>query len=227
VSGLEKKLNRSLEGGCAACYGMAMMQPLHGSSAPFSQEDEDTIELELTAEQLAVLSRAAAASETNPAPVKAQDELLPQLLPRIAASAPLVRAPAEGSRDVRATWAVGIAIGAVLFGGVSYFSTTRARPLGGADAPMAHTVARPAAPASAPNWVADEVPVRFTNPFDATEIFEFPAGTSEADARDAVAETLLQRARERGAASPKLAPRDSGPPDPVAPVTPASLARRT
>lgn len=40
-------------------------------------------------------------------------------------------------------------------------------------------------------------PVRFTNPFDAREVFEFPAGTSEAEARDAVAALLMERAMER------------------------------
>lgn len=40
-------------------------------------------------------------------------------------------------------------------------------------------------------------PVRFANPFDANEVFEFPAGTSEAEARDAVAEILMERAMER------------------------------
>jgi hypothetical protein len=41
------------------------------------------------------------------------------------------------------------------------------------------------------------VPVRYTNPFDASEVFEFPPGTSRAAAREAVAEMLLQRAAER------------------------------
>jgi hypothetical protein len=40
-------------------------------------------------------------------------------------------------------------------------------------------------------------PVLFANPFDANEVFEFPAGTSEAEARDAVAEILMERAMER------------------------------
>jgi hypothetical protein len=39
--------------------------------------------------------------------------------------------------------------------------------------------------------------VRIANPFDATEVFEFPAGTSDADSRAKVADMLLQRARER------------------------------
>jgi hypothetical protein len=39
--------------------------------------------------------------------------------------------------------------------------------------------------------------VRISNPFDASEVFEYPAGTSPADARAAMAETLLERARDR------------------------------
>jgi hypothetical protein len=44
-------------------------------------------------------------------------------------------------------------------------------------------------------------PLRVANPFDSTEVFEFPAGTSDADARDAVAGFLLERATRRGVAS--------------------------
>lgn len=40
-------------------------------------------------------------------------------------------------------------------------------------------------------------PVRFANPFDATEVFEFPAGTSKSAAREAVAKLLTERARGR------------------------------
>jgi hypothetical protein len=36
------------------------------------------------------------------------------------------------------------------------------------------------------------------NPFDATEVFEFPAGTGKTEAREAVAKRLLERARDRG-----------------------------
>jgi hypothetical protein len=42
-------------------------------------------------------------------------------------------------------------------------------------------------------------PVRFANPFDRSEIFEFPPGTTRAEARDAVADILMQRAQERAA----------------------------
>jgi|SRR5579862_818193 len=47
-------------------------------------------------------------------------------------------------------------------------------------------------------------PVRITNAFDATEVFEFPSGTSETEARAAVIELLLNRARERRAAAMAL-----------------------
>jgi hypothetical protein len=44
-----------------------------------------------------------------------------------------------------------------------------------------------------------EPPVRFRNPFDASEVFEFPPGTSDDNARESVAAMLLQRARDRQA----------------------------
>jgi hypothetical protein len=40
-------------------------------------------------------------------------------------------------------------------------------------------------------------PVRVANPFDASEVFEFPEGTSDAEARAAVAEALMKRAQDR------------------------------
>jgi len=42
-----------------------------------------------------------------------------------------------------------------------------------------------------------ELPVKFANPFDRSEIFEFPPGTTRQDARDAVAQILIDRASER------------------------------
>lgn len=39
--------------------------------------------------------------------------------------------------------------------------------------------------------------MRLTNPFDASEVFEFPPGTSEAEARDSVGRMLIERAMER------------------------------
>ena len=59
---------------------------------------------------------------------------------------------------------------------------------------------------SAQSMAVDE-PLRVANPFDASEIFEFPAGTSEADAQEAVAGFLLERATRRGVSG---APRHAG-----------------
>jgi hypothetical protein len=50
-------------------------------------------------------------------------------------------------------------------------------------------------PASTPK--SEGKAVLFANPFDPNEVFEFPAGTSEAEARDAAAEILMARAMER------------------------------
>jgi hypothetical protein len=55
-------------------------------------------------------------------------------------------------------------------------------------------------------------PVRIKNAFDATEVFEFPPGTTEAESREAVAELLLSRASDRRAEGP--APRHAGNPQP-------------
>lgn len=40
-------------------------------------------------------------------------------------------------------------------------------------------------------------PVRMKNPFDASEIFEFPAGTTKEEARAAIADVLMKRAQDR------------------------------
>lgn len=56
-------------------------------------------------------------------------------------------------------------------------------------------IARAESPA--PQQLAEGETVRFANPFDADEVFEFPPGTSESQARDAVADVLLKRAMSR------------------------------
>jgi hypothetical protein len=55
----------------------------------------------------------------------------------------------------------------------------------------------PAAPAASPPPPPPGEPVRFKNPFDRSEVFEFPPGTSPAEARQAVAQLLMERARDR------------------------------
>lgn len=43
----------------------------------------------------------------------------------------------------------------------------------------------------------EAAPTLFTNPFDPTEVFELPPGLSREEARERVAQILLERARER------------------------------
>ena len=71
--------------------------------------------------------------------------------------------------------------------------------VGSADAPRAATPSSIAHQelSSLQSAPLDE-PLRVANPFDASEIFEFPAGTSEADAHEAVAGFLIERAARRG-----------------------------
>ena len=52
--------------------------------------------------------------------------------------------------------------------------------------------------------------VKFANPFDRTEVFEFPAGTSRAQARQKVAEVLIKRAQERRPALRRVASKRTG-----------------
>jgi hypothetical protein len=64
-----------------------------------------------------------------------------------------------------------------------------------------------AAPVTAPVEQVAEAPppepVVLTNPFDKSEKFTFPPGTSKAEAREQMANLLMQRAIERGANRPR------------------------
>lgn len=65
---------------------------------------------------------------------------------------------------------------------------------------------RPARPTTdSTSLQTEQAPVHFTNPFDAGEVFEFPAGTGATEARDRVAEILLNRALERRSPLPMTA----------------------
>jgi hypothetical protein len=138
---------------------------------------EDTVELELTAaEQLAL----AEASEA-------------------AMGGPVVRADPGYDTFVYTRTRRADLVGTITFAAVVCAITAAvgwhalsAEP--DAVATPAATVVAPRVPVPAPR-VASVVQV--PNPFDATEVFELPAETSEADARSAIAELLLQRAQER------------------------------
>ena len=118
-----------------------------------------------------------------------------------------------------------------LLGGLAYLATARARhpvpvvadsgarPTSGTEVP---TLALAPVPSATPDG-----PVRFKNPFDASEVFEFPAGTSQAEVRDAVAELLSQRARERQSLFVKRPRRNSKTADRSASVTASRVSPRS
>jgi hypothetical protein len=145
---------------------------------------EDTVEIELTDQEQLALSQAAEAARAL-APVAAspngsldppRDNCLWERTARIdfistATFAALVLAVA----------------GASLWHSTSYDARTTATAT-----PSASAHASPA-PAEAPK----PPPLQVLNPFDPTELFELPAETTESEAREAVADLLLQRARSR------------------------------
>jgi len=96
--------------------------------------------------------------------------------------------------------AIQIAV-ATIFSGVIAYVATNPEQLVQAQAAVgkveAPAPARPAQSAPPPAAAAEPVQVQVTNPFDKTEVFDFPPGTSEPDAQLAVARILMQRAHER------------------------------
>jgi hypothetical protein len=128
-----------------------------------------------------------------------------------------------------------VAAAAGLLGGVAYLATARAphpipivadsgsRPTTASEAP---TSAPALTPVATPP-VTPDVPVRFKNPFDASEVFEFPAGTSLTEMRDAVADLLAQRARERQSLFVKRPRRNTKTADGDASVTASRVTPRS
>jgi hypothetical protein len=93
--------------------------------------------------------------------------------------------------------AIQIAVATIFSGVIAYVATNPEQlvaahaAIGPVDAPM------PAVRTPLPARPEDSARVQVMNPFDKTEVFDFPPGTSESDARLAVARLLMQRAHER------------------------------
>jgi hypothetical protein len=152
------------------------------TAGPAHDSSDDTIELELTDEE--ELSRAAEAARDRP------DE-----------SGPVLSMSGNKNLAFRRTARIDFVCNvtfAVAFVGTAVASLWPASdrhppaPAITSAAPLAEVAsARPTEPQGAP--------VRIKNAFDATEVFEFPYGTTESEAREAAAELLLSRARDRRA----------------------------
>jgi hypothetical protein len=146
-----------------------------------------TVELELTGEQQAALSQAAEAARP--------DESRPMLSAPEYKNFALVRtARIDSLCNVTFALAVlGIAVVCL------WPASHRHLP-----APAVTSAAPLAAVTPASLSEPQGTPVRIKNAFDATEVFEFPPGTTESEAHEAVAELLLSRARDRRAKGPTL-----------------------
>jgi hypothetical protein len=218
-----------------------MDQTLDREPADVSSEyDADTVELQLSPEQIEWLSRAYQVGITPPRPIAATPEP-PEAVPRPVATAPspaeTILAPAAPALDVlqpvphsaagfpagrvhalrsgRAALLACLATVICLSGGAAYLAASGEQTLPApapveaivtSQAPIPRSAESPGSDAPAPSAATESnTPVHFANPFDASEVFEFPPGTSKADAHKAVAGMLLERARDRLRSSPNRA----------------------
>jgi hypothetical protein len=152
---------------------------------------DDTIELDLTGEEQLALSRAAEAARATARP----DE-----------SGPVLSVPEYKNSAFRRTGRIDFVCDVIFAVAVARITVGFLWP-----APDRHPPdLRPPAPAVVSAAPLAEVapaepaepqgaPVQIKNAFDAREVFEFPHGTTESEAREAVAELLLGRARVRRA----------------------------
>ena len=169
------------------------------STGNADEANADTLELELTPDEMLTLTRAAALQERPASSIG--------LPPSASLSTPPAnegfRAP-DAAADpkgfprgfsMRMAAALGLAVAMLLVGAwTTYFASHRPIPTTAVMAEVHVPAAEPSPLLPAP---AERLPVRFTNPFDASEVFEFPPDTSVTEAHDAVADLLLQRARDR------------------------------
>ena len=95
----------------------------------------------------------------------------------------------------RAVVSTAVAAALVIAGSIAHLAATQSRAP--AVLVQASPEPPPPLPVQRPAPVAQE-PVHLENPFDRSEVFDFPPGTSEAEARDAVAKILFERAQSRG-----------------------------
>jgi hypothetical protein len=157
------------------CTHVAQAQMFRSMRGP--QREDETIELQFSAAQMRNFAGSTYGKE------------VPKQHAKVVSSRK--RARRYTSLTVVATAASMSAIAS----GITYFAVTRAQGSGAVEGPsLSASLVSP--PPSLPA-AAGQVPVKFVNPFDPTEVFEFPPGTSQATARDAVAELLLNRARHR------------------------------
>jgi len=184
------------------CYRDAITRVPAGGTILFDTDpDEDTIEMLLTPADMCLLAqaeeeqqRAACVAEPMPHPPTA-DSTSPSM--------PSQTSSTHSSASLARGALAGIAAALMIVVAIASLSTARL----GADAKPIPLPQRPrlvaaAAPTSAPTEspapaVVEVQPLRFKNPFDKSEVFEFPPGTTLEEARASVADLLIQRAQDR------------------------------
>jgi len=187
--------------------------------------DEDTVEMVLSPRQIRRLEQVAAQTETasaateirsiesrEPEPEPEPEPSPPPIEPVVVAEpvvaiepvAVAVRSAAWQSRHYRSQLLPAISLPIIAIAAVIHLSALRLSAAPASEPAMAAAplaVAAMPAPAATPGTREQAQqpppPVRFVNPFDRSEVFEFPAGTSRTEARDAVAGILENRARAR------------------------------
>lgn len=159
--------------------------------------NEDTVDLELTPEQMMELSLAAE-SAADVAPAPPTDALFsPEPL---VGDSPASRFRHWHQRPLATMVGSTIVLAALAWWCGSQLAGHALPPVAAVTASIPRSV-----------LIAESAPqaVHLVNPFDAKEVFTFPAGTSDAQSREQVAQILLQRARERQSQWERIKPRAS------------------
>jgi hypothetical protein len=206
----------SLEATAVSCHPYPMSTSLRSDS------DLEPIVFEWTPEQMQILVQTAAGArcgpELEPLPIEGLTDPLPlplhqaispegeetEALESDAAPLPPSQESSLGSneqsrkppRTGRVGLLVRVLIHVGLLVGITYVRQIGEEPIQVAQEvdPEPARVGEDRAP-TAPS--VDSEVVRIKNPFDRTEVFEFPPGTSKAEAREAIAKLLLERAHDR------------------------------
>jgi len=148
-------------------------------------QDEALTEIEFNAEQLASLTKARASTASTATPLVA------------AGSEDALGVTARAPNRWKSVAAIGSVAVVLTLSALVGYEGLRSTPELPPPPPPVPQVEAPPPPVAA--TVSDQEPVRVRNPFDRSEVFEFPAGTTPDAAKAAMADTLLERARERQA----------------------------
>jgi hypothetical protein len=165
-------------------------------SETFDFTEEPVTEVELSAQDLLELSPSYAVEDsgrgTESLPMKQPDMAF--AIPGAQPVAPR-KMPSSMMRRMSAptvAWALSLGVASLMVIGVNYQHSTPERPIQSSITPPL-----PQAEKTESSAAIERPPTLFTNPFDDTEVFEFPPGTSEAEARAVVADLLMKRAMDR------------------------------